>query len=88
MAFQTSKVQARIEPNLKASAEAIFQALGITPTEAIRMFYKQVELQQGLPFLVKIPNDTTRAAIREAENVEALSSYGSVDEFLDEMSEN
>lgn len=85
MAVQTCKIQARMEPTLKASAEAVFAAIGITPTEAIRLFYKQVELQQGLPFLVKIPNETTRAAIREAESVEALSSYKSVDELLSDL---
>ncbi len=48
-------VQARMHPDLKAAAESVFAHLGLSPSEAIRVFYKQVELHQGLPFDLKIP---------------------------------
>lgn len=69
MALQTDKVQARIDPDLKESAEAILAELGLTATDAIRMFYKQVKIHRGLPFDVRIPNAATRAAIREAQGI-------------------
>ena len=47
---KTSSVRARIEPELKEKAERVFQDLGLSPTQAIRLFYKQVELRNGLPF--------------------------------------
>ncbi len=56
---KTSTIRARIEPDLKGKAEYIFQQLGLTTTQAITLFYKQVELQKGLPFNVAIPNETT-----------------------------
>ena len=65
MAVQTEKIQARIEPALKAAAETIFKKLGLSSTDAIRLFYKQVELREGLPFRVEIPNKKTIAAMRE-----------------------
>ncbi len=52
---KTEMIRARMEPDLKQEAEAIFSALGISPTEAITLFYKQVTLHNGLPFEVKIP---------------------------------
>jgi DNA-damage-inducible protein J len=67
MAVQTEKIQARIEPALKDAAEAIFKKLGLSSTEAIRLFYRQVELREGLPFPVEIPNKRTIAAMRELE---------------------
>jgi DNA-damage-inducible protein J len=67
MAKQTEKIQARIESALKASAEAIFQKLGLSSTEAIRLFYKQVELREGLPFPVELPNKKTIAAMRDLQ---------------------
>lgn len=85
MANQTVKVQARMEPDLKKAAEAVFDQLGISATEAIRIFYKQVELHQGLPFEVKIPNETTLAALQEAENPERLETFDSVDELFDNL---
>ena len=56
---KTSTVRARIEPDLKGKAEHIFQQLGLTTTQAITLFYKQVELKNGLPFDVVIPNKIT-----------------------------
>jgi DNA-damage-inducible protein J len=48
-------VRARVESQLKEDAEAIFAALGINTTEAIRMFLSQVRLKRGLPFSVELP---------------------------------
>jgi DNA-damage-inducible protein J len=56
---KTSTIRARIEPDLKGKAEHIFKQLGLTTTQAITLFYKQVELKKGLPFDVAIPNETT-----------------------------
>jgi DNA-damage-inducible protein J len=67
MATHTDKIQARIEPGLKASAESIFRKLGLSSSDAIRLFYKQVELHNGLPFPVERPNKRTIAAMRELE---------------------
>ncbi len=55
---KTATIRARIEPDLKGKAEHIFQQLGLTTTQAITLFYKQVELKKGLPFDVVIPNET------------------------------
>jgi len=67
MSTKTSTVRARLEPDLKRDAERIFDQLGINTTEAIRIFFKQVKLQRGLPFEMKIPNKTTQKAISDAK---------------------
>ncbi len=51
----TSAVYARIDTNLKESAEAILAQLGITPSSLIQMTYSQVVLNRGLPFAARIP---------------------------------
>ena len=66
--IKTQMIHARIEPKLKKSAERIFSEIGMSTTEAIRLFLKQVELHRGLPFSVNIPNAETLAAMREANN--------------------
>jgi DNA-damage-inducible protein J len=60
---KTATVRARIEPRLKNRAERIFQRLGVNPTQAITIFYKQVELRDGLPFDVAIPSLLTRKTL-------------------------
>jgi len=57
---KTATVRARIEPDLKNKAEKVFRDLGLSTTQAINLFYKQVELRNGLPFEVVIPNEITR----------------------------
>ena len=57
---KTSTIRARIEPSLKDKAEQIFRQLGLSTTQAITLFYKQVELKKGLPFNIAIPNKITR----------------------------
>ena len=52
-------VRARLEPELKDHAETIFHRIGLNATQAIIMFYKQVELRDGLPFDVVVPTTTT-----------------------------
>ena len=55
LATRTDTVRARIAPELKNSVEEIFSSLGMNSSQAIVLFFKQVELHNGLPFEVKIP---------------------------------
>lgn len=50
MATKSANVIARVEPEIKERAEAIFSQIGIPASTAINMFYRQVILQRGLPF--------------------------------------
>lgn len=56
MATKSANLYARIEPEVKEQAENILATLGIPVSNAINMFYKQIILQRGLPFEVKIPS--------------------------------
>ena len=53
---KSANLYARIEPEIKEQAEKILSTLGISASNAINMFYKQIILQRGLPFEVKIPD--------------------------------
>ena len=64
---KSSTIRARIEPDLKDKAEHIFRKLGLTTTQAITLFYRQVELRNGLPFDVAIPNETTRGTFEDTD---------------------
>ena len=63
-----AKIQARIDPDLKAEAERILDQLGMTTTDLIRMTLRQLVMHQGLPFDAKIPNAETIAAIEELDD--------------------
>jgi DNA-damage-inducible protein J len=57
-----------MEPDLKDKAEYVFRKLGLTTTQALTLFYKQVELRNGLPFDVAIPNETTRRTLADTDS--------------------
>lgn len=78
MAAKSANLYARIEPDVKEQAESILSALGIPASNAINMFYKQIILNRGLPFEVKIPATRTVniADLTEAElNAELEKGY-------------
>ena len=85
---KTTTVSARIDQATKENAVRVFEQLGLTASQAIMLFYKQVELHQGLPFSVelpKIPNEETLDAIREAEKPETLCSFETPEALFEEL---
>ncbi len=78
MAAKSANLYARIEPDVKEQAESILSTLGITASNAITMFYKQIILNRGLPFEVKIPESKVLnvSALSETElNAELEKGY-------------
>jgi DNA-damage-inducible protein J len=63
-------VQARVSPELKEEAEAVFTAIGMSTAEAIRIFLQQAVNSGGLPFqpTAKVPNAETIQAMTELED--------------------
>jgi len=82
---KTALISARIDPELKTKAELVFRELGLTATQAITLFYKQVELQRGLPFIIKIPNDTTLEALEDARLRQNLETFDSVEALFADL---
>ena len=83
---KTAMVRARVEPELKRRAEELFSELGLSTTEAITLFYKQVAMHQGLPFSIRIPNAETIEAMRQARDHEDLVEYSSLEDLKHSLS--
>lgn len=78
---KSANLYARIEPDIKEQAEAILSALGIPASNAITMFYRQIILQKGLPFEVKLPvaQPVDLSTLTEAQlNAELEKGYADV----------
>jgi DNA-damage-inducible protein J len=82
---KSAMIRARVEPDLKERAEAMLEELGLSPTTAITLFYRQVVQVQGLPFPVRMPNAATRRAMRDAETGRNLIRAGSMDELRSKL---
>ena len=82
---KSATIRARVEPELKQQAEAFFSQLGLTATEAITLFYKQVTMHRGLPFAVRLPNVETAEALRQARDGEGLTEYTGLEALKTEL---
>lgn len=82
---KSSVVRARIDENSKERVEAILNKLGLNTSEAIRLFFKQIELRGGLPFSIKLPNEETRQAMKEAKFGEKVEGFESKEELFDDL---
>lgn len=78
-------VKARVEPDVKRQAEAVFRQLGMNTTQAITLFYKQVGLCQGMPFDVRIPNDETIKALAESNAGTGLKEFDTLEDMLKDL---
>lgn len=85
--MKTATVHSRIEPEIKDKAEGILHRLGLSPTEAIRMFYTQITLRNGLPFDVSIPNEVTIKALEDSRKGRNLERFDSSKELFESWNE-
>lgn len=77
---KTAHISTRINATDKKKAEAVFKELGISASQAISLFYKQVSLRRGIPFPVELPNEVTQNAIQDSREGR-VNEYGSVEEL-------
>jgi DNA-damage-inducible protein J len=82
---KTATVRARIKPDLKERAERVLRDLGLNPTQAITLFYRQVELRQGLPFEVVVPTETTRQTFEDTDADRNLIVCKNVDDMFEKL---
>ena len=89
---KNSVVHARVDESLKRNVEYILSQIGLTSSDAVSLFYKQIELNGGLPFELKIPqyNAETIAAIEEARRIAKdpnSKGYTNMDELWGELTD-
>ena len=82
MKTKTATVRARMEPSIKRKAEAVFESIGISPSEAINVFYHRVLRDKGIPFSLNVPNANTRKAIEDVKR--GRGTLMSLEEFVKE----
>ena len=78
-------IHARIDAQTKSQAQSILSKLGMTLSEAITLYLRQIVFNKGIPFEVKIPNELTMKTIEKSERGEELHETSSVEEMFREL---
>jgi len=82
--IRDTRLNARVNSIVKHNAEQILAKLGVSMSETINALLIQIELNNGIPFDIKIPNKVTQRAMRDAETGRT-KKYASVNDLLKEL---
>ena len=69
MAARSSMVHVRVDDDTKEKATAALEAMGLSISDAVRLFLRRVVTDQAFPLELKVPNVETRSAMAEAEEI-------------------
>jgi DNA-damage-inducible protein J len=82
---KTATIRTRIEPGLKSEVEDILAQLGLTASETVHLLYRQIKLQRGLPFDVRIPNLLTTRTLHASKAGRNVKRFGSKKELFADL---
>ena len=82
---KTATIRTRIEPGLKNEVENILAQLGLTASETVHLLYRQIKLQRGLPFDVRIPNELTARTLNASKAGKGVKRFGSKKELYADL---
>ena len=83
-------VHVRVDEQIKAQATEALAAMGLSVSDAVRVFLMRVVAEQQMPFALKVPNAQTRVAMKEADEIARMrhARFGTADELFDDLEKN
>ena len=87
MAAHTSMLHVRVDDETKARASEALAAMGLSLSDAVRLFLHRVVIEQALPLELKVPNAETRAAIEESRALmkDRRARFATADALFDDL---
>ena len=87
MATTTTMVHVRVDETIKAQATETLAAMGLSVSDAVRVFLMRVIAEQQMPFALKPPNAETRAAMTEANTITRTrrARFGTATALFDDL---
>ena len=86
----TTMVHVRVDEQIKVQATETLAAMGLSVSDAVRVFLMRVVADKQMPFVLKVPNVETRAAMVEADEIARThrARFGSATELFDDLEKN
>ncbi|MGF1679554.1 MAG: type II toxin-antitoxin system RelB/DinJ family antitoxin [Candidatus Methylacidiphilales bacterium] len=72
---RSAVVHARIDQATKAATEKVLDSLGMTPTEAIRLFYRQIAIRKSFPLELHVPNKLTASVLAKSDKNQNIETF-------------
>ena len=89
MKTRSSMVHVRMDTEMKRKAMAVLEAMGLTASEAVRLLFHRIAVDQAFPLELKVPNAQTREAMAEVDEMVSTRAarFASADEMFAELEE-
>jgi len=81
----SATIQVRVDEPTKTQAKNVFNMLGMSLSEGVCLFLRQVIMHRGIPFEVKIPNALTRETLEKSERGEDVKEFATVEELFKDL---
>ena len=90
MPAQTSMLHIRVGDDIKEQATAALTSMGLSVSDAVRLFLRRVVVDQAFPLELKVPNAETQAAMEESRAMmgsrrSGESRFASSEEMFDDL---
>ena len=84
---KTATVHARIDSETKYASERVLHKIGMTPTDAVRLLYRQIALRQEFPLELRVPNELTARTLTKSDRGEEVESFESLEQMVESWNE-
>ena len=90
MATHTSMLHVRVDDDTKAQATEALASMGLSVSDAVRLFLHRVIVDKAFPLELKVPNAETLAAMTEADAIakSRRAHFATADEFFTDLEKN
>ncbi|TVP75237.1 MAG: type II toxin-antitoxin system RelB/DinJ family antitoxin [Puniceicoccaceae bacterium] len=78
---QSATVHARMDPETKERSETILKAIGMSPSDAVRLLYRQIALRGEFPVELRVPNALTAKVLDMSDRDEAIETLDSIEDL-------
>lgn len=80
--MKTATVHARIDSETKEISESVLRSIGMTPTDAVRLLYRQIAMRHEFPIELRVPNKLTAETLNKSDQNEEIESFDSPEELF------
>ena len=81
--MKNATVHARIDSETKEQSESILRSIGMTPTDAVRLLYRQIAMRHEFPLELRVPNQRTAETLNKSDRNEEIESFKSKKELFE-----
>jgi DNA-damage-inducible protein J len=87
---ETTMVHVRVDEQTKTEAAAALAAMGLSVSDAVRVFLRRIAVEKALPFPIRVPNAETQAAMAEADEIALRRNarFAGAEDLLSDLEKN